>query len=284
MRPAKAAPVYAFTLAGIDSCVPAPLQSSLSALRTGANLLAGALKLGSEVLGGLARVVEEVVEQLAHADSSELRDTPAEDAIATPVGFVGAREGAPVAPEGFLAGTERERTGPGVEDVVPAPRAPGGPARERSSAPPRRPAVDETPTEREQSSPAQESEWNGRKKPETSAPPEPQSAASEAPAAPAQASGDLEPAPDGPAPTHVDEEAVLVAEFADPGAEDGAGAQIHIDEPWHGYKLLKAPEIIDRLLAEPDDVLVLVLLYERAHRERKTVIAAAERELAGRAA
>ncbi len=269
-------------LAGIDSCVPAPLQTSLSALRSGASLLAGALKLGSAVLGGLAHVVEDVVEELAHLDSSELRDAPAEDAIATPAGFVVAREGTSVAPEGFLADTDRERTGPGVEDVVPMPGA-RPPA--RSSAPPPRSAPEQTPPGGAQSRPAPESESNGRQEPQPSAPaPQLGSAAPDAPPAPAQASGDGGPAPDGAAHAHVDEEAVLVAEFADPGAVNGAGAQIHIDEPWRGYRLLKAPEIVDRLVAEPDDVLALVLLYERAHRARRTVIAAAERELARRAA
>ena len=84
-------------------------------------------------------------------------------------------------------------------------------------------------------------------------------------------------------PSHVDEEAVVVAQFSDPGAEDGAGAEVRVEQPWQGYGQLKAPEVIDRLVAEPNDVLALVLLYERAHRARRTVIAAAERELARRA-
>jgi hypothetical protein len=80
-------------------------------------------------------------------------------------------------------------------------------------------------------------------------------------------------------PRHLQEEPVLVAESADRGAENGAGAQIHITEPWSGYHLLKAPEVIDRLVVEAAGVLSLVLLYERSNRARRTVLAAAEREL-----
>lgn len=76
---------------------------------------------------------------------------------------------------------------------------------------------------------------------------------------------------------------MLVGEFADPGADNGAGAQVHIGEPWSGYRHMKAPEVIDRITAEPEHVIGLVVLYERANRARRTVIAAAERELARRA-
>ncbi|MGZ4296959.1 MAG: hypothetical protein ACXVE4_07330, partial [Solirubrobacteraceae bacterium] len=36
-------------------------------------------------------------------------------------------------------------------------------------------------------------------------------------------------------PSHVSEEPELVAEFAEPGAEEGVGAQLRIVEPWAGY-------------------------------------------------
>jgi hypothetical protein len=81
----------------------------------------------------------------------------------------------------------------------------------------------------------------------------------------------------------VDEGAVLVAEFADPGAENGAGAQVHVEEPWKGYGSLRAADIVDRLVAEPDGVVSLVLLYEGAHRGRTTIISASERQLRRRA-
>jgi hypothetical protein len=80
----------------------------------------------------------------------------------------------------------------------------------------------------------------------------------------------------------VDEEAVLVAEFADDGAENGAGAQVHVEEPWPGYDGLRAREIVDRLVAEPESVLSLVVLYEQSGRRRSSVLDAARRELARR--
>jgi hypothetical protein len=85
-------------------------------------------------------------------------------------------------------------------------------------------------------------------------------------------------------PAHVDEEPVLVGEFAEPGAEEGAGASVHVEQPWTGYDALRAREITDRVTAQPDAVLSLLLLYERANRDRRTVVSAVERELARRAA
>src|SRR4051794_19696332 len=38
--------------------------------------------------------------------------------------------------------------------------------------------------------------------------------------------------PDELIPDHVDEDPVLVAEAAEAGAEDGAGAELHVDPPW----------------------------------------------------
>lgn len=83
----------------------------------------------------------------------------------------------------------------------------------------------------------------------------------------------------------VDEEVVLVSASADPGAEDGAGANVHVQKPWEGYGAMRAREIIDRVPALSDEVLSLVLLYENTGgRARRTVIEAAERELARRSA
>jgi hypothetical protein len=84
---------------------------------------------------------------------------------------------------------------------------------------------------------------------------------------------------------HVDEQAVLVSESADPGAQDGAGASVRVQEPWSGYRAMRAAEIVDRLPALPDEVLSLVLLYEtKPGRARSTVLRAAQRELERRAA
>jgi hypothetical protein len=86
------------------------------------------------------------------------------------------------------------------------------------------------------------------------------------------------------APEHVSEEATLVAASADSGAEDGAGAEVEVEQPWPGYTKMRASDIVERLVAEPEAVLSVVLLYERVHRARRTVLDAAERELSRRTA
>jgi hypothetical protein len=82
-----------------------------------------------------------------------------------------------------------------------------------------------------------------------------------------------------PPPAHVSREAELVEEFADPGAEEGAGATVHIEEPWEGYGHMTADEVIERLVAVSREELAAVALYEGAHRDRKTVLEAAQRRL-----
>jgi hypothetical protein len=82
-----------------------------------------------------------------------------------------------------------------------------------------------------------------------------------------------------PEPAHVSREAELVESFADPGAEDGAGASVRIDEPWKGYGRMTASEVTARLAVASAEELAAVVLYERAHQDRRTVVAAAERRL-----
>lgn len=99
-------------------------------------------------------------------------------------------------------------------------------------------------------------------------------------AQPAPPVADSPPAvPDELIPDHVDEEVVLVAELAEEGAEDGAGAELHVDEPWDGYDEMTAPEIRARLAAADPVVAAAVNLYETTHKSRRTVIEAAERAL-----
>jgi hypothetical protein len=74
----------------------------------------------------------------------------------------------------------------------------------------------------------------------------------------------------------------LVAEFAEAGAEKGAGAEVHVHEPWGGYALMNAPDIIDRFAVETDAVISAAILYEQAHRARSSVLAAAQRALTRR--
>jgi len=80
-------------------------------------------------------------------------------------------------------------------------------------------------------------------------------------------------------PVHVSEEPELVEEFSEPGAEDGAGAEIHVQEPWDGYEKCSAKEVIARLAAASPAGLAAVQLYESRHRSRQTILAAVEREL-----
>jgi hypothetical protein len=80
-------------------------------------------------------------------------------------------------------------------------------------------------------------------------------------------------------PAHVSEEPALVEEFAEPGAEEGAGAEVHIEEPWDGYAHMSAKQITARLSTATPAELAAVQLYETAHRSRQTVLNAAQREL-----
>jgi len=72
---------------------------------------------------------------------------------------------------------------------------------------------------------------------------------------------------------------VLAAAVAEPGAEDGAGAEIRVDEPWPGYDALSARDVIDRLAVASDSEIGIIQLYEHTRRQRRSVIDAARREL-----
>ena len=75
-------------------------------------------------------------------------------------------------------------------------------------------------------------------------------------------------------PDHVDEEVVLVAEVAEEGAEDGAGAELHVEAPWDGYDGMTAADIRDRLAAASAVEAAAVELYESTGKNRRTVRAA----------
>jgi hypothetical protein len=91
------------------------------------------------------------------------------------------------------------------------------------------------------------------------------------------------PAPEPSAPEaepdHLDERPVVAAEVAEAGAEEGAGAQVHVDQPWHGYGGMTAADIRDRLADADPEVAAVVKLYEAAHKGRSTVIEAADRRM-----
>ena len=80
-----------------------------------------------------------------------------------------------------------------------------------------------------------------------------------------------------PEPVHVSEEPELAREVADPGAEDGAGAEIHVHEPWEGYARSNARDVITRLATAEPAELAAVQLYESGHQGRQTILAAVER-------
>ena len=155
---------------------------------------------------------------------------------------------------GFAA--SRSSGGNGASATSPAPES--GPLREEEPAAsaPRRPDAqreDRADTEREDRAAARAA---------SAAP------AAEPPAPPAE-----------PGPAHVSEEPALVEEFAEPGAEDGAGAEIHIEEPWDGYAAMNAKQIVSRLAGATPAGLAAVQLYESSHRGRQTILNAVEREL-----
>ena len=89
---------------------------------------------------------------------------------------------------------------------------------------------------------------------------------------------DFEAGPDAE-PLHVSEEPELVEEVAEPGAEEGAGASVEIAEPWPGYRALTAADVIARIEAATPAELAGIELYESAHRNRQTVMEAAQRTL-----
>ena len=111
-----------------------------------------------------------------------------------------------------------------------------------------------------------------------SSPPPPE----EAPAAPTPRAvapaRDLGAVPEIP-PAHVSEGLQFVEAFAEPGAEEDVGAAVHVEEPWSGYAQMTADDVIVRLADATPEQLAVVALYERAHRRRKTVLAAARRQL-----
>jgi len=117
--------------------------------------------------------------------------------------------------------------------------------------------------------------------PAAASPAPPAAATSAAPSATAAAPATA-PAggPAAAAPAHVDREAVVVAESADAGAADGAGAQIRVDEPWDGYSRLTAKDVTAQLATADPATLAVVRLYEVANRNRRTVLAAIDRRLA----
>ena len=78
---------------------------------------------------------------------------------------------------------------------------------------------------------------------------------------------------------HVSEGLQFVEAFAEPGAEEGAGAAVHVMPPWKGYAQMTADEVLVRLADASPEELAAVTLYEGAHRSRRTVLVGARRQL-----
>jgi hypothetical protein len=105
---------------------------------------------------------------------------------------------------------------------------------------------------------------------------------SPSPAPPATPPRTAEPAdlpPLGDEPARVSREAVVVEEVAEAGAEEGAGAELHVDEPWPDYRQMTTNDIIARLEQADAAELAAVELYEQTHRARQSVLTAAKRRL-----
>jgi hypothetical protein len=77
----------------------------------------------------------------------------------------------------------------------------------------------------------------------------------------------------------VSEEPELVAESADIEAADPGTAEVHVAEPWAGYRHLKADDVIARIASSTSEELAVIELYEMTHRGRKSVLAAVEKQL-----
>ena len=110
--------------------------------------------------------------------------------------------------------------------------------------------------------------------------PEPQVAAVEyepipEPPTPEPPARPREPEPE--APVHIDTESELVGEFAEVGAEEGAGAELHVNEPWDGYRRMRVADIRERVAVAGAEELAVTQLYEVTHGRRRSVLDAVER-------
>jgi hypothetical protein len=151
-------------------------------------------------------------------------------------------------------------------------KQPSGPGRPASGTAAATPTVRRTPAAPERSDPR----VNGQ--------PESPPVARTAPPPPAPVTPPAEQ-PDTPltreqdAIKTVDDSDEVVAEVAEPGAEDGAGAQLDVDEPWKGYAQMKAGRVVERIASLDAAQLAVLELYERTHKKRQSVLNAAAKRL-----
>jgi len=80
------------------------------------------------------------------------------------------------------------------------------------------------------------------------------------------------PEPEPPAEPHVSSEPETVASF---GPSDEPGATLEVEAPWPNYDKHTAAEVVRRVRAGDEATRAVVLLYERTHKGRKSVLDAA---------
>lgn len=112
--------------------------------------------------------------------------------------------------------------------------------------------------------------------PRQAAPARPAPTVSAPPAMP-EAAAPATPSVEPDEPIHIDDEPELVGEFSESGAEEGVGAEIHVQEPWDGYRHAKVAEVRERIASADMAELAVIQLYESANRKRKSVLDAVER-------
>jgi hypothetical protein len=103
-----------------------------------------------------------------------------------------------------------------------------------------------------------------RRRPAPAPAPAPASPPAPAPAPEAELLGDE--------PTHVSREAETVASF---GPARDPSSTLEVQPPWSGYDDQPAAEIVKRVRAGDEATRAVVLLYERGHKARASVIRAA---------
>jgi hypothetical protein len=165
------------------------------------------------------------------------------------------------AARGALTGV-LEAVAAALEDATPAPPPAAAPPRP-AAAPPRPAAPPPAPPLLADDAPVTPL------RPRPAPPPPPPPPADEPPPAAAEAFGPPEPTRGEAARAR---EALREAE----ATADSPGPEIRIDEPWPGYRKLRAPDIVDRLAAADEATKAMVRLFESGHRKRRAVLAATE--------
>lgn len=221
-----------------------PIRVGFSAARTALDVSAKTLELSVKLAG---TAVEILRPGEGHSGAQTPSGTP------QPSSAPAQSSGAPAQPSPPAArrATERKRTEPG----------------DRASSGPRQPARSDRVNGSTAAAPTQ------------APPPAPTPPPAPAPVTPPDELPDTPLTREQEVVRTVEDEEELVAEFAEPGAEDGAGAQLDVEEPWEGYAHMNASTIIGRIDQAGPAELALLELYEQTHKKRQTVLGAANRRL-----